>query len=92
MPAFAQRVDRRMLHQQDRARIVRVASGARDGMCTCFFPGDQRVEQRLLQIPAVLVVHRSEVPAGDFHRYKLFTLCRASSAMYDERTSGALAQ
>ena len=92
VPAFAQRVDRRMLHQQDRARIVRVVSDARNRARTRTFPGDRRVEQRLLQIPALLVVHRSEVPAGDFHRYKLFTLCRASSAMYDERTSGALAQ
>ncbi len=54
--------------------------------------GYQGIEQSLLQFPAGFVVHASEVPAVGFHRYKLFTLRRASSAMYDERTRGALAQ
>ena len=56
------------------------------------FADHQGVEQGLLQFPAGFVIHQSEVPAGGFHRYKLLTLFKASSAMYDERTSGALAQ
>ena len=92
MPALAQRVDRRMFHQQDRARIVRIAVGARDRNRTGALSGYPGVEQLLLQVPAGFVVHASEVLAGGFHRYKLFTLRRASSAMYDDRTSGALAQ
>ena len=65
---------------------------ARDRNGTGALSGYPGVEQLLLQIPAGFVVHASEVPAVGFHRYKLFTLRRASSAMYDERTSGALAQ
>ena len=65
---------------------------ARDRNGTGALSGYPGVEQLLLQIPAGFVVHASEVPAVGFHRYKLFTLRRASSAMYDERTRGALAQ
>ena len=90
--AFAERVHRRMLHQQDRARLFR---GRRCALRRCRpvrFSGCQGVEQGLLQIPAGFVVHLSEVPAVNVHRCKLLTLFRASSAKYDERTSGALAQ
>ena len=116
MPALAQRVNRRMLHQQDRARIVRAVC-ARDrnalrgrcgGLLRSVGPlpglmrrggcaggrlgGDKGVEKLPLEFPAAPVVHRPEVAQTEFHRYKLFTLRRASSARYDDRTSGALAQ
>ena len=54
--------------------------------------GDKGVEKLPLEFPAAPVVHRPEVAQTEFHRYKLFTLRRASSARYDDRTSGALAQ
>ena len=76
---------------EDPENIVRAVC-ARDRNGTGALSGYPGVEQLLLQIPAGFVVHASEVPAVGFHRYKLFTLRRASSAMYDERTRGALAQ
>ena len=107
--ALAERIDRRMLHQKDRAgilrrdrRSVRFPGGiGRRSLCSGRVPdgigrgplaGREAVEQGLLQIPAGFVIHLSEVPEGDFHRCNPFTLRRASSAMYDDRTSGALAQ
>ena len=82
MAALAEGIDRRMLHQEQIARALRRGSlGPQEG-----------VEKPLLVLPAGFVVHLSEVPAVNVHRCKLLTLFRASSAKYDERTSGALAQ
>ena len=62
------------------------------------FAGQEGIEELLLQLPARLVVHDAKVAAGDtvcpaaLHARASFALRQASSALYDERTSGALAQ
>lgn len=131
MAALAQRIDRRMLDQQQRADILCVSldcfggpglrlccggSGQRfrsgllpfcgsgvlpsggfglfgcRGAAGCTLCCEQGVEELPLEVPAAAVVHRPEVAQTEFHRYKLFTLRSASSARYDDRTNGALAQ
>lgn len=83
MAAFAQRVDRRMLDQQHGSAICGGAGP---------LARQQVVEQLLLQLPAFGILHAAEVTNGEFHRRTVSTLFRASSAKYDDRTSGALAQ
>nr|DAO23852.1 MAG TPA: hypothetical protein [Caudoviricetes sp.] len=58
MAALAQRINGRMLDQQQMTRPV-----ARSALVA-----QQRVEERLLQLPARLIVHRCEIPIFDpFH-------------------------
>ena len=145
MAALAQRIDRRMLDQQQRADILCASldcfggpglrhccgsSGQRfrsgllpfcgsgvlpfgcfglfcccgvlpfgcfglfgcRGAAGCTLCCEQGVEELPLEFPAAAIVHRPEVAQTEFHRYKLFTLRSASSARYDDRTNGALAQ
>ena len=92
--AFAQRVDRGVFDQQHRACLIcrRAAFFRPAAVPPSVFLREEFLEQRPLQFPAGGVVHRSEVAAADFHASEPFALRSASSAMYDDRTSGALAQ
>ena len=126
MPVFAEGVDGRVLHREygpglrpgqsrtghfGRADAALWRIAAVQGFCC-----EHGVEYRALQIPALGIVHATQIPVFDkqwhtalsllltlreMHRavmslaasaFYLFTLCKAASAKYDERTRGALAQ